>query len=560
MFLIIVKGVIMSIIDFGMKTIHSYLTDKTYSIPDYQREYSWTEDQLEDFWEDLYSTVKSDRHHFFGQIVIHKESDDKYFIIDGQQRTVTSVIFLAVLRDMFSKFEADSDEAQNHKEDIRIKYIGRWTARKDELRLHLGISDRDYFKEHIQKSHPSNDGSTPSQKRIYSAYSFLEKKIDELISECISDTDRCVDILIQYYDTFLESFDLMTVTTDDINEAFIIFETLNARGKELETADLLKNYVFMQAGNNIESVKSKWINMLDSLDNKDDATKFIRYYWNATHDFTREKNLYKEISRSIKPNKCEPFVSALSDLADVYNALSIPEDNKYFSDNEISALLINLSTMKASTFYPVIFALCLKGFSEEDIKQVLKALEVLVFRNFVVAGLTANRYEIIFADLAKEISSNEKDRNSIVSAIVENTIDDETFNRSLIGLEIKTVTIAKYILREIEDYGDGEKITSKDNKAINLEHIMPKKNTQWNVQPDIHKKYLYRLANQTLLLDEYNKAASNKKFDKKKEMYQKSTINMTLKLCDYPKWDVTAINKREQELISVILKRWALPN
>ena len=547
----------MAIKNFGMKTVHSYLQENIYFIPDYQREYSWDEDQLEDFWQDLSNTLNADRHHFFGQIVIH-DQNGKQFIIDGQQRTTTAVIFLAVLRDMFAKYEILNDEAQNCKEDIRIKYIGRWTSKKDELRLHLGIGDRDYFKEQIQKSHPSNDGKTSSQKRIYKSYAYFEKKLDELITPHSAETDESVEILLNYYNTLLQSFDLMVVTTDDINEAFIIFETLNARGKELETADLLKNYVFMQAGSNIESIKNKWLNMLDTLEQKDEATKFIRYYWNATHPFTREKNLYKEISGSIKPNKCDEFVNALEILADLYNALSKPEDNKFFSDNEISALLINLSIMKATTFYPIVFAMQIQSFSEVDIKKVIQAIEILVFRNFVVAGQTANKYEIIFSRIAQGISNNNATADDVIKALVAETNDDETFRRDLIGLEIKTANIAKYVLREIEDYGSGEKMTSKDNKAINLEHIMPKNNTQWKVDPEEHAKYLYRLANQTLLLEEYNKSISNKVFAVKQAMYKKSQIDMTVKLCNYTTWDATAINSREKELISVILKRWAL--
>ena len=69
----------------------------TYRIPDYQREYSWEEDELGDFWDDLESTRQdSDQApHFFGQIVVHHDGKEKY-IIDGQQRTITSVIFFAV--------------------------------------------------------------------------------------------------------------------------------------------------------------------------------------------------------------------------------------------------------------------------------------------------------------------------------------------------------------------------------------------------------------------------------------------------------------------------------
>lgn len=135
----------MAIKNFGMKSIRSYLSESIYYIPDYQREYSWSESQLEDFWQDLTNAINANRHHFFGQVVIHDDNGKRY-IIDGQQRTTTAVIMLAVFRDMFKNYEDENEEAQNCREDIRIKYIGRWTPKKDELQLHLGMSDRDFLK------------------------------------------------------------------------------------------------------------------------------------------------------------------------------------------------------------------------------------------------------------------------------------------------------------------------------------------------------------------------------------------------------------------------------
>ena len=84
---------------WNMKT---YLGE-TYFIPDYQREYSWEADELGDFWDDLVATKKDPdmAPHFFGQVVVHHDEQAKY-IIDGQQRTITSVIFLRALQ-MFYK-------------------------------------------------------------------------------------------------------------------------------------------------------------------------------------------------------------------------------------------------------------------------------------------------------------------------------------------------------------------------------------------------------------------------------------------------------------------------
>ncbi|MDE6529402.1 MAG: DUF262 domain-containing protein, partial [Lachnospiraceae bacterium] len=230
-----------------------------------------------------------------------------------------------------------------------------------------------------------------SQKRIKEAYEFFELKFSELLEDVDNEEEK-VDTLCKYYETVIKKFMLMVITTDDINEAFIIFETLNARGKDLETSDLLKNYLFMKSESNIENIKKKWIDMSDTLNKKEDTTKLIRYYWNAGHDFVREKNLYKKISSEITTaKKCDDLVSDLIKMAELYNCLTSPEDNKFFNDNSIIDNLVNLSIMKTVTFYPIIMAMELQKYTHDDISKVVKAIEVLAFRNFVVAGLTANR-------------------------------------------------------------------------------------------------------------------------------------------------------------------------
>ena len=91
----------------------------------------------------------------------------------------------------------------------------------------------------------------------------------------------------------------MYLETNDAGEAYVIFETLNARGKDLEIADLLKNYVFSQAGENIKKVQGNWKAIVDELSGLD-LTKYIRYYWNARYTLIREKDLYREMSATKK--------------------------------------------------------------------------------------------------------------------------------------------------------------------------------------------------------------------------------------------------------------------
>ena len=318
----------MAIKNFGVKDMHTFLLEKKYEVPTYQREFAWTEDELEDFWIDLRNTVDDNRQiHFLGQVVIHQENDSSpCFLIDGQQRATTSIIFLAVIRDIMSCYGANQ-YAEPVYMDIKSLYIGRFSPLKNELRLKLGDSNNAFFREHIQTKFEYTKDCTPSQKRILFAYTYFKERFDEL-TKGMDDEQRILQINL-YYETFLHKFTVMSITTDEINEAFVIFETLNARGKDLEASDLLKNYVMMQAKNQVDAVQEKWTHMVDTLVKRDDATKFIRYYWNSCHGFMQERALYKTIAMSIDTRNCLQFVDSLDKAAELYNAMTAPLDNTF---------------------------------------------------------------------------------------------------------------------------------------------------------------------------------------------------------------------------------------
>lgn len=113
-------------------TMQTFLGE-TYHIPDYQREYAWGDDELGDFWDDLESTMNDNdgMPHFFGQIVVHDDEKAKYkYIIDGQQRTITSVIFLRTLQLFYEDIydQTKNRDADVQRSDITSLYIGRYTS------------------------------------------------------------------------------------------------------------------------------------------------------------------------------------------------------------------------------------------------------------------------------------------------------------------------------------------------------------------------------------------------------------------------------------------------
>lgn len=553
----------MSIINFSFRSLGSYIQENTYWIPDYQREYSWDTDiQVDDFWRDLNSLIEENRdQHFLGQVVIHTSTEEnKKYIIDGQQRTSTSIIFLSVMNNLFQELfcKYEYKAARNRFEDIRLKYIGRFSEDENELKLFLGKIDRDFFADNIQSGIPNKleKESTSSHARIKNAYFFFESKLRELLDKKATPAQK-YDLLFLYYSTFIEKLKIMYIETDDINEAFIIFETLNARGKELETADLLKNHVFRISGDKINFVKYNWEELIDRLDSID-PTKFIRHYWNSNSHFTREKDLYKKIRDTIiTSNKSYDFVIDLLKSAEVYKALINPKEEVYFSNTSLNESLIRLKDMGASSFYPVILAMKNLEFNESDIALVSHAIEILILRNCVVAGKVANKYEIIFAKIALNISDKDyTTSDEIINRIKKEIISDEEFYNSFCTFKSKKKVIIRYILSKINDSLNSEVMTNNDYQKIHIEHIMPQTLGQWNISTENHEQYLWRIGNLTLLGSEYNKKNSNKLFSDKKEMYSKSKIDISNNLVTYNEWTIDSIEKRQSYLADIAVKLW----
>lgn len=390
--------------------------------------------------------------------------------------------------------------------------------------------------------------------RIEQAYNYLYEALNNELKD-LDDNDR-YDKLVEYYNGFKNKFSIMCVETDDMNEAFIIFETLNARGKALETSDLLKNHLFKTSDSLINDVKNEWLKMQENADGID-LTKYFRTIWNSKYDFTREKELYKNLKGIVTtPAECLHFTRELVKCIGIYKVLIDPTNETHFKDKQIEKHIENLKLLNASTYYPIVIAMANSSYEEAEIKKVVEAIESFIVRNCVIAGKVANRYEILFAKLAKKISDKRMSFNEIAQELKNDMLSDEEFKNHFMVCSIKSASVAKFILRKINDFQQREMIVHPSNMKIHLEHIMPKKSGNWKVHEDIHNKYLHRIGNLTLLADEYNKSIKNKEFHEKKKVYKKSKIEMTKKLVSYNEWTSTRIDERQKELYDVAKQVW----
>lgn len=549
----------MALQNFGLKPIRDLLIN-TYFVPDYQREYSWEEDEIDELWNDILFTKENSDEHFFGQVVIHNTGEKK-FIIDGQQRITTSMIILCIIKNILTEiYLAHHFEEANHRSvDIQSLCIGRhYDENDEEFHLKLGNTDKIFFQKNIlEKFIPATNHAYPSHKRLTKAYQFFYSKIKEYIHAENHKSEY--KNLIELYNIIALKFIVMYIESTSENESFIIFETLNARGKDLETADLLKNFIFRNSQGNLDYVKEKWNTIITNLD-KSNITQYIRYFYNSQTKFSGEKELYRRICKDLATqSKCKYFIQNLAALSPVYHSLTDPEYDNTFKDDNINYHLKRLKTLGAKTFYPIILAAKHISLSEKDISLILQSIENLVFRNFSICKISANKFEKIFASIAVEISTKKLLKASnICTEINKHIVDDDQFIESFKRFKgtSRAKNIIRYILITIANKFQNETNIVQDFSKVHIEHIMPENIEKWNISKEDHEAYLWRLGNLTLLAAKINRTISNKPFSEKKEMYKKSDIHITKSLGDYEDWGIEQIQQRQEELAQAALTIW----
>lgn len=421
----------MSIANPETKSIHALLSedDAQYHVPAYQREYSWQNIQLDDLWEDLLEAMNHDLdEHFFGQIVTNT-SVDGFDIIDGQQRMTTSVLLLAAMRDALEPFikstQMTEDERYNARrrfDTINEQYLesavnsGRavLTLPKENNKI------AEYFEQIVLKG-IVNEADNKTANNLSNAYWFFSKKIKQYISKKddknlgVADQFDRLDSLIR---VFTKKFKVILINTANSKDGFVIFETLNARGKSLEEADLLKNLLMGFLVENSSDASAKWEKVFDTLDRDSSRTsRFIRAYWAFNEALVNKDKLFRTMRKSSNLKNAEDAERILADLAqlvDIYNAMDKGRKSQ-FEDKDLGDL-ISVAASLVSTYHPVILAMYDRKYGEKDVKIVLNKILGVYALNIFILGEVANDLE---KDLVKVAQKIKKGEVSGVSAIVD---------------------------------------------------------------------------------------------------------------------------------------------
>lgn len=544
----------------------------TYHVPRFQRDYSWTEEEWDDLWQDLLGILPTDGEpaHYMGYLVL-QTSDNKLFdIIDGQQRLTTlSLLILAILKNIQTLIQkgVEAENNQRRLEQLRNSYIGfldpvTLVARS---KLTLNRNNDAYYQDYL----------VPLEripKRNLKASEHLLRKAFEWFETAVSKQypQQTGIELAQLIDTFADKLFFTVIIVNNELNAFKVFETLNARGVRLSATDLLKNYLFSivhketSHETEILNLEARWERIVENLGGEK-FPDFLRVHWNSRHRFVRQANLFKTIRNNIS-NRSKTFnlLRQLEEDADVYAALGSPEDSLWAPDQREYIGLLKLFNVRQ----PYMLLLAAKRQLEEsEFTKILRGCCIITFRHNTIGGLSTGEQERFYNSVAKKISDGELTTSTaILSDLRPLYVSDEQFQQSFAEKQIRTTNtrnkqLVRYILFKIEQHLTKQEY-DQGSDQYSLEHVLPEQpSDEWQtaVNDDQAREFLYRLGNMTLLNRKTNRDLGNAPFAQKAAIYRESSFLITRKIAeDNAQWDVERIANRQRWLAKQAKSIWRI--
>lgn len=562
------KGYKMSKPEVEQKSVNKILSDgaeNKFIIPEYQRPYAWTREQVETLFEDLLNFAeKSEPNYFLGSIVSFKNTNNEQEIIDGQQR-ITSLFLL--LRAIYTKL-SESEQ----KTEAEVNFIRRIESALWKRNSLTGKVD-DYGDILIESKVINNSGNEVLRKILKTGttepkakdnYSLNYLKFQELFNKA------CVDNPLKIYDFILRILDnviLLQITADTQDTALTIFNTLNNRGLPLSDADIFKATIYKQLG---EKQKNdfivKWQELEDEAEDADESIQSLFYYYmfylrGVEGDFSSTtpgvRNYFiKDHKKELFADNLLDNLNAILNLWRIVNNRETIQDENWSMDIRLRKALDILSSYPNEFWkYPVVtYYLTHKeknDFTENFLLFLNRLTSELLSRYLLVPSINAVKSDIM--KLNTEITKTEKPEFNF----------KEKVDKDLLPNRIKTPTnkAIRMLLKLLTYLHQDELLPAK----WEIEHIFPQK---WHsnyfdtsISEDMIKEKIEFLGNKVPLEKKLNIQAGNGYFLKKQEEYRKSEVVITKELSDskYKDWGLENITERGVQVcqeIQTALEQW----
>ncbi|KMT68462.1 DUF262 domain-containing protein [Helicobacter pylori] len=572
-----------------------------FEIPSYQRGYAWQERQLKDFWNDLEHVSKlGDKFHYMHSLTLRELENEfessAFEIIDGQQRLATSLILLGLL----AKTTQNKDPKYsfiNLEPILSYKYYGLSEAFR-------AITEEEKDLKAFKTSFYA--------KNLIEAYAFFKEKI----------SDTPIETLEKMFDALIKKMLFSVVGLNDNRiDPFSSFETINNRGKDLSTLELLKNRLHFVAHKicdeeDLENLQNEindtYTRIYHDLRQFEDAhledflKHFVAYYYcenskfkerllNTAFDAHKKyDNLYDE------SEKIDDLLLYLSYSSKVWHFLHTLDEKSIaliFDDNKKLEIEITpkmrglldkmrrLNALSGNAFLPLLLSLLTiqlvgksaneQPYTTKELEGSLEYLERFGFLIYGVAGKNTAKNEWIESAFMAFKAYRDGEENTAIEDLptLEKSFFNKTNNSALELLE-ESIHSKKntekwyewgkalnYLLYEYELRHNPETTLNFDSRIESIEHILPQKPDQgYSAEEKNWAKnphIVHALGNLLLIPKNANSSLSNKPFDEKRKEYIKGSYSEK-EVAKNASFGVVQIKERSEKLLDFLIAHYRI--
>jgi hypothetical protein len=547
---------------------------KSYSVPPYQRDYSWNQENWEDLWDDLATVEASCEDHYMGTIVLETGERKQFRIIDGQQRMATlSVLILACVDYLYSLANEGVDATANKERAALLEssYLGAKDPASLRItpKLKLNANDDDFFQLNLAQRKPPQGGLRglrDSERLLWNCFQFFKGKVEEKFST----KQEGQQVAAFVSEVVTERLVFISVRVQDQLSAYTVFETLNARGLELTETDLLKNYLLSLADrlskSQMDPVLRQWARISARVGIAS-FPEFLRHHLNSHRQYVRQKQLFKTIKRDVTTlDDVFALLDRLEEDAAWFEGLKDYSSQFWLDYQGAKEQVRVLNLFNVSQYTPLVFAAKDAFTAPKDAVEILRYCAILTVRFNGVSRRSTHQLEEIYNRAALEVRGGRaKTLLAVRQALRPIYIPDEEFEADFAALKLRNRSTSgkrlRYMLAKIEKQLSGADITDEGMIAT-VEHILPENPGEvgWeHFGSESHDRSYERVGNYALLERGLNaQQAGNAAFQQKQKVYAQSQYRTSKELEQFPDWTEESIAKRQADMAKVATSIWAL--
>ena len=558
-------------------------SDKTFYIPVYQRNYSWKKEQIDILFNDVVKlTQKKHEGHFFGSLYYFVESSGVFgnqnlVLIDGQQRLTTIMLFLIAIRDL-------SQDKEFRQRVEKTYLLNNNITEQNKIKLKQAALDNREYEMLIREENSQN-----STHRVTENYRRIKSHI-QTFADTHYPNDNQAGLM-----SLLEGLNklyIVLLELDNEKEAEnpqIVFENINSIGLELTVNDLIRNYLLMGLGKELQEslYQNYWVPIEKSIGDIEKHTPlFIRHFLHMKQlrrINQNNKEIYRTYKEYFRTSGDLTNESALAELCRYSNFFAMIVGIKEHRNEKVTELLFEINTIiKRNVSY--CFLLKILSLSEEgkiEDAELIKLLGIVIsysVRRTILNLGSGGSMDELFIGLTSFISESNNIQNisdEVYSYLskrgysqrfpFDNELKEELKKRDFYSLSLKYYILEK-ASNEI-NHGAAP-IDFRNHSEVQYEHIMPQSLTRdqddgyisGEVYDEFFEARLHTLSNATLT--DINQQLGNLPFDDKKiKLNDESNLLISrIWITDKENWDVKAMDDRFELIFEHIAKAFPYPS